>query len=69
VDGFLVAPSDRAGAMCKKLQHRKLHTNRKKNLLTVRVREYQNRLPREAVEFPSLDILKIHVDAFLYDLL
>ena len=28
-----------------------------------------NRLPKEAVEFPSLEIFKIHLDAFLCNLL
>ena len=33
-----------------KLKHRKLHSNKKKNFITVRVVQHWDRLPREAVE-------------------
>ena len=35
----------------------------------MRVTEHWNRLPREVVEFPSMNILKTHLDAYLCDLL
>jgi len=38
---------------------------RRKDFFTVRVTEYWNRLPREAVASPSLEILKTHLDAIL----
>ena len=38
-------------------------------LLTLRVTEHWNRLPREVVESPSLEIFKTHVDAVLCSLL
>ena len=34
-----------------------------KNFLTVRVAEHWNRLPREAVESPSMEIIKSCLDA------
>ncbi|KGL78524.1 hypothetical protein N309_15561, partial [Tinamus guttatus] len=48
-----------------KLKHQKFHRNLRKNLLTVRVAEHWNRLPREVVESPSLEIFKTFLDAVL----
>ncbi|KGL75476.1 hypothetical protein N309_11187, partial [Tinamus guttatus] len=48
-----------------KLKHRKFHLHVRKNLSAVRVTEPWNRLPREAVESPSLEIFKTHLDATL----
>lgn len=33
------------------------------------VKEHRNRLPREVVVYPSMKIFKIHLDAYLSDLL
>ncbi|XP_066843160.1 olfactory receptor 14A16-like [Anser cygnoides] len=52
-----------------KMEHRKFCTNTRKNFFTVRVMEYWNRLPREVVEFPSLEIFKARLDAYLCNLL
>jgi len=41
-----------------KLEHRKLHTNMQKNFFIVRVTEYWNRLPREVMESPFIEIFK-----------
>ena len=41
----------------------------RRNFLTVRVMEHWNRLPREVVECPNLEIFKIHLDAYLCSLL
>ena len=51
------------------MEHRKFHTNMRKNFFTLRVTEQWNRLPREVVESPSLQIFKTHLDAFLCNLL
>ncbi|GAB0179191.1 hypothetical protein GRJ2_000384400 [Grus japonensis] len=51
------------------LEHRKFHLNMRKNFFTVRVTEHWNRLPREVVESPSLEIFKTHLDAILCNLL
>jgi len=32
------------------------------------VTEHWNRPPREVVESPSMEVLKTHLDAYLYDL-
>uniref|UniRef100_A0A669QT73 Uncharacterized protein n=1 Tax=Phasianus colchicus TaxID=9054 RepID=A0A669QT73_PHACC len=50
-----------------KLQHRKFHTNACKNFM-VRVVRCWNRLPREVVESPSLEIFKTFLDTYLCDL-
>ena len=52
-----------------KLEHRKLLIKMRKNFFTVRVTEYWNRLPREVVESPSLEIFKTYLNAYMCDLL
>jgi len=52
-----------------KLKYRKLHLNRRKNFFTLRVTEHWNRLPRDVVESPSLELFKTHLDKFLCSLL
>ena len=51
-----------------KLQNRKVCTNMRKNFLTVRLMEHWNRLPREVVESPSMEILKTYWGAYLCNL-
>jgi len=41
----------------------------RKNFFTLRVTEHWNRLPRGAVESPSLEIFKTHLDEVLCSLL
>ena len=43
--------------------------NTRKNFFTLRVMEPWNRLPREVVESPSLEIFKTRLDKVLYSLL
>jgi len=47
----------------------RFYTNMRNNFLTLRMTEHWNRLPREAVESPSLEIFKTNLDAFLFNLL
>ncbi|KGL74888.1 hypothetical protein N309_02436, partial [Tinamus guttatus] len=48
-----------------KLKHRQFHLQMRKNFFPVRVTEPWNRLPREAVESPSLEIFQTCLDATL----
>jgi len=43
---------------------RKFHTKTRKNFFTDIVTEHCNRLPREVVEFLSLEMIKTHLGAF-----
>ena len=61
---FSVVCGDRTEGNSHKLEHRKFCTSMQRNILTVRVTEHWNRLPREVVESPSLEILKTHLGAF-----
>ncbi|KFV82264.1 hypothetical protein N308_15344, partial [Struthio camelus australis] len=51
-----------------KLNHRKFHLNLRKNF-PERVTEHWNRLPRGAVESPSLEIFKTRLDVILGNML
>ncbi|KFV81831.1 hypothetical protein N308_05035, partial [Struthio camelus australis] len=52
-----------------KLKHTQFQLNTRKNFFTVRVTEHGNRLPREVVESPWLEIFKTRLDAILGNVL
>jgi len=51
-----VVPSDRTKGYGHKLEHKKFHMSMRKKILTLRVKEHWNRLPRVVLESPSLEI-------------
>jgi len=66
---FPVVPSDRTRGNRHKMKQRKFQLNMRKNFFPLRVTEPWPRLPREAVESPSLEIFKTHLDTVLCSLL
>ncbi|PKU42326.1 hypothetical protein llap_7369 [Limosa lapponica baueri] len=67
---FSLVSSDRTRGNGHQMEHRKFYSDMRKNFFfTVRVTEHWNRLPREVVESPSLEIFKTRLDAVLSNVL
>ena len=60
---FSVVPGDRKRGNGHKLECSKFHMNMRKSYFTLWVTEHWNRLPRKAVETPSLQEFKPHLGA------
>jgi len=66
---FSVVPSERTRGNGHKLKPGKFQLNRRKKFFRLRVTEPWNRLPREAVESPSMEIFQTRLDVVLCSLL
>jgi len=66
---FSVVLSNRTRGNGHRLKLRKFHFNMRKNFFPLRVTEHWNRLPKEVVESPSLEIFKTRLDKALCSLL
>jgi len=66
---FLVVCCDGTRSNGLKLIQRMFHNNMWKNFFMVKMTEHWNRLSRESMESPSMEIFKTYIHAYLCDLL
>lgn len=66
---FSVVPSNRMRGISHYLKHGRFQLNMRGHFFTVKVTDHWDRLPKEIVESPSVEILNNHLDAILHNML